>query len=62
MQLQIITATTTQKAREIREIAGYFPHCALDAFPSAPAHRARATTTQRKCRRLSPKITRRKHN
>ena len=44
-QLQIITSTTTQNAIENREIAGFFPHCALDVFASAQAHLARATTT-----------------
>ena len=32
VQLQIITITTTQNAREIRQIAGFFSHCALDVF------------------------------
>ena len=41
VQLQIITATTTQNAREIREIVGIFPHC----ISSTPAHLARANTT-----------------
>ena len=45
VQLQIITATRTKNAREIREIARFFPHCTLDVFPIALAHRARATTT-----------------
>ena len=32
VQLQIIAATITQNAREIREIVEFFPHCALDVF------------------------------
>ena len=46
VQLQMTTATTTtQNVRGIRELAGFFPHCALEVFPSAPTHRTRATIT-----------------